>query len=34
MASSTEYSLKAQVGFRGYDIFKETTWINVKERAV
>ena len=31
MASSTEYSFKAKIAPRGYHVFKETTWNNVKE---
>ena len=31
MASSIEYSFKAKIVSRGYHVFKETTWNNVKE---
>ena len=31
MASSTEYSFKAQIASSGYHALKETTWNNVKE---
>ena len=31
MASSIEYSFKAKIPSRGYQVFKETTWNNVKE---
>ena len=31
MASSTEYSLKTKITSRGYNVFKEATWNNVKE---
>ena len=31
MASSAEYSFKAKIASRGYHLFKETTWNNVKE---
>ena len=31
MASSIEYSFKAKIAPRGYHVFKETTWNNVKE---
>ena len=31
MASSTEYSFKVKIPSRGYHVFKETTWNNVKE---
>ena len=31
MASLSEYSFKAKITSRGYYVFKETTWNNVKE---
>ena len=31
MPSSTKYSFKAKIASRGYHVFKETTWNNVKE---
>ena len=32
MASSTEYSFKAKIASRGYHVFKEIIWNNIKER--
>ena len=31
MASSTEYSFKLIIAFRGYHVFKEAAWNNSKE---
>ena len=31
MASSTEYSFDLIIASRGYHVFKESTWNNVKE---
>ena len=34
MAYLTEYSFHAKIASRGYYVFKETTWNNVKEEHI